>query len=291
MEQWIAAFAAHLIAERNLSPNTVQAYRRDLAQFADYLLQVGVAPEVLTEAHVAGFAQELTRRGMSATSVARKMTAVRVFARFLVSEGILPRDFTELMEAGRTQRKLPRTLSVSRTARLVSAPAGRTIRELRDRALMELLYASGLRVSEAVGLKLADVDLAEGWVRCVGKGSKERIVPIGKPAREWLLRYLQRYKRHGAPSLYLFPGRRGGALSRQEAWRAVKRSAQKAGIVQRVTPHTLRHSFATHLLAGGADIRTIQEMLGHARLATTQIYTHVDMDRLKDVYRQCHPRA
>ncbi|MGC8668739.1 MAG: site-specific tyrosine recombinase XerD [Chthonomonadales bacterium] len=291
MDEWIAAFIAHLVAERDLSPNTVSAYRRDLSQFAAFLDAERIAPANVAEAHVARFAQALADSGLSPASIARKLTAVRVFARFLVSEELLARDFTELMEPRKAHRKLPRTLSVSRTAKLVEAASGQRVKDLRDRALVELLYATGLRVSEAVGLRLRDVDLQEGWVRCVGKGSKERIVPIGKPACGWLQDYLHARAAEGTASSYLFPGRGDRPLSRQEAWRVVKRCALRAGIGQRVTPHTLRHSFATHLLAGGADIRSIQEMLGHARLATTQIYAHVDMDRVKDAYRRSHPRA
>lgn len=291
MDEWIAAFAAHLIVERGLSPNTVRAYRRDLGQFAAFMRAEGAALEEAAEAHIARFAQTLADLGLGAATIARKLTAVRVFARFLVAEGLLPRDFTELVEARKTPRKLPRTLSEGRAARLVAAPSGQNERDLRDRALMELLYAAGLRVSEAAGLRLSDVDLEEGWVRCVGKGSKERIIPIGKPARDWLAKYLEARTARSAGNPYLFAGRGERPISRQAVWRVVKRCAREAGIAQRVTPHTLRHCFASHLLAGGADIRTIQEMLGHARLATTQIYTHVNTDRLKEAYRRGHPRA
>jgi integrase/recombinase XerD len=302
LQEHIVRFITHLAAERGLSANTVAAYRRDLEQFADYAGRQGARLETLTERHVVGFMAWLRAEEQSDSSIARKVSAVRMFARFLCAEGTLAGDFTEAVESRRAPRRLPEPLSIPKMNRLLSLPSpvlGGRVRgggcvALRDRAMLELLYATGLRVSELVGLKVTDLDMERGFVRCVGKGSKERIVPVGAVARAWAARYLAaraKRARREQNSPYLFPGYSGAALTRQRVWRLVKVYAARAGISLRVTPHTLRHSFATHMLGRGADLRAIQEMLGHARLTTTQIYTHVDMERLKRIYRETHPRA
>lgn len=294
MQEQIARFIDHLTAERGLSPNTVSAYRSDLEQFAAFVQRAGLRLSDLHEGHVVGFMAQLRREGQADSSIARKVSALKTFARFLCADGALAEDFTEAMESRRAAQRLPEPLSLPKVKRFLTAPNERNPRHLRDRALFELLYASGLRVSELVHLRTTDIDLVRGFVRCVGKGSKERIVPVGAVACEWVARYLaDRARKTGrvSASPYLFPGQRGAALTRQRVWRLVKVCAARAGITQRVTPHTLRHSFATHLLGRGADLRAIQEMLGHARLSTTQVYAHVDMERLKRVYRAAHPRA
>jgi len=294
MRARIADFANHLTAERGLSPNTVAAYRRDLEQFAVFVEREGARLDTLAERHVVGFMAQMRRAGQADSSIARKVSAIKMFARFLCAEGALNEDFTETVESRRTAQRLPEPLSIPKVKRFLTAPNERNPRHLRDRALFELLYATGLRVSELVNLRLTDIDLERGFVRCLGKGSKERIVPVGQVACVCVARYLADRARktgRGSASPYLFPGRCGAALTRQRVWRLVQSGALRTGIEQRVTPHTLRHSFATHLLGRGADLRAIQEMLGHARLTTTQIYTRVDMERLKRIYRAAHPRA
>jgi integrase/recombinase XerD len=298
----VEAFANHLLVERQLSRNTVAAYRGDLEQFEAYVRSRGADVDSVGETHVVGFMERLKREGQAESSIARKVSAVRMFARFLVAEGIRVDDFTETVESRRAPKRLPGALSGPKVNRLLRAasrhdawePKRAKVEVLRDRAILEMLYASGLRVSELTGLKTADLDFERGFVTCVGKGSKERIVPVGQAARVWVAAYLEeRGRRTGnaAASPYLFAGRTGAAPSRQSVWQMIRKQARRAGITERVTPHTLRHSFATHLLGGGADLRAIQEMLGHARITTTQIYTHVDREQLKRVYRAAHPRA
>ena len=291
MKEQISNFANHLAAERGLSDNTIAAYTRDLTDFADYLEIRHVNLGDLGSHHVVGYIGTLRHAGLAESSASRKLSAIKMFARFLLSEGILQTDFTEEIESRRAERKLPEPLTIPRVSRLLAAPNVRRPRELRDRAMFELLYSSGLRVSELVGLRVGDLDLVHGFVRCAGKGGKERMVPAGEVACAWVARHLKSMSDRGKRSQFLFPGRTGRPLVRQEVWRLIKGHAKRAGITQRVTPHTLRHSFATHLLRRGADLRSIQEMLGHARLSTTQIYTHVDMERLRQVYNAAHPRA
>jgi integrase/recombinase XerD len=300
VEKHLTDFINHLSVERGLSANTLSSYRRDLDQFAAYLVDKFRAPspeaislERLKEADVLGFVEWLKRQGQADTSIARKTSAIRMFARFLSSEGIIREDFTEAIESRRAARRLPEPLSLPNIKRFLIKPSDRDPKQVQERAMMELLYATGLRVSELTSLKVHDIDLKNGIVRCIGKGNKERVVPVGAVACMWVTRHLQHRKSAKGSeknSPFLFAGSRG-AISRQRVWRTVKAHARRAGITQRVTPHTLRHSFATHLLSGGADLRAIQEMLGHARITTTQIYTHVDRERLKVIYRAAHPRA
>lgn len=291
MQDHIRDFANHLTAERGLSENTVAAYTRDLSQFAEFSAYRGKALRSLREPDVVAFLGDLRKHGQAESSISRKLSAIKMFARFLVSETVLEEDFTEAIESRRGERKLPEPLTVPRVSRLLASPNVRKPRDLRDRALFELMYSSGLRVGEVVSVKRSDIDLQKGFVQVFGKGGKERIVPVGEVAVAWITRHLQSMEKRDNKSEYLFPGRSGRPLVRQEVWRAIKQHARRAGIGQRVTPHTLRHSFATHLLRRGADLRSIQEMLGHARISTTQIYTHVDIERLRQVYNSAHPRA
>ncbi len=292
--RYVDLFVDHLTAERGLSPNTISAYRNDIGQFVERLIKDGVELDDLRERHLNGHIAWLRHHNQAESSIARKISAVKMFARFLCSEGLIQEDFTETVEPRKTSRRLPEPLTIPTVKRLLAAPGERDPCMLRDRAIFELLYGCGLRVSEVVALKLGELDFDRGFLRCTGKGSKERMVPLGNVAKTRILQYLNhRYKRRNKPMIdaFLFPGRTGAPLSRIEVWRLTRKYARRAGINQRVTPHTLRHSFATHLLGRGADLRVIQEMLGHARLTTTQIYTHVDMERLKKVYRAAHPRA
>ncbi len=285
VESFLALSAARL------APRTVEAYRRDLADLEAWL---GGSPAETTNDQLAAYVAQLRADGLAATTIARRVAALRSFYRHQVLLGARPDNPAAELELPRRRRALPRTLSPGEVERLIDAATGTTPRSLRDRALVELLYGAGLRVSEAVGLERAGVDLEQRLVRVVGKGSKERIVPIGREAVEALRRYLSRGrpyldKRH-RPELFL--NAQGGALTRAGAFLILRRLAEGAGLEpERVHPHLLRHSFATHLLEGGADLRSVQEMLGHADLATTELYTHVSDRRRRELYFQAHPHA
>jgi integrase/recombinase XerD len=299
IEQLTLDFLAYLELERGLSRNTLTAYRCDLQQFGEFLRRRRLAPREVMHADLAAFLAELARgddehRPVAATTLGRKVACLRSFYRHLRREGLIEHDPTAELRGPRKPQRLPRVLSRAEVAQLLEQPRGTEPLALRDRALLELMYACGLRASEAVGLELADLDLEEGLLRARGKGSKERIVPIGRQA----LAALRAYFRGGRPQLLgatiqrrVFLNHRGGALSRQGLYKIVQGHARSAGLQDRMSPHTLRHSFATHLLAGGCDLRSLQEMLGHADLATTQVYTHLSADRLKDAYFSAHPRA
>lgn len=298
MEHELSDFLHYLTVERNLAHNTIISYERDLKKYAHYLRQVeqlGAWGEV-ERLHILHFLKFLSEQGQSARTIARHLASIRSFHQFLLREKIVSQDPTVHMETPQFERTLPKVLSVEEVEALLSAPQTNTPFGLRDKAMLELLYATGMRVSELVQLNLADVHLTMGFVRCYGKGRKERIVPIGRMAIEALVRYLE----HGRPQLVnprkrateaLFLNHYGQRLTRQGFWKILKRLAKEAGIEKELTPHTLRHSFATHLLENGADLRAVQELLGHADISTTQMYTHVTKTRLKDVYKQYHPRA
>ncbi len=245
------------------------------------------------QADVADFMGELKARGLGARSVGRAVHAIRGLFRFAVREGRLGADPMENLKAPRALKALPRFLTGAQVDALLAAPDTGTLRGTRDRAVLEVLYATGLRVSELLALRPADVDLTLGLVTCFGKGRKERIVPLGEAAQQWVTRYrdLLRASSREAASAYLFPNPRGGRLSRMGLWGIVRRHAVTAGVEETLTPHVLRHSFATHLLERGADLRALQAMLGHADISTTQIYTHVTQERLRRVYDRYHPRA
>ena len=290
----IEAFLGFLGLERGLSKNTLSAYRSDLDQGAAFLGKRGVADwRSVTRVQAGEWVQSLNGRVCSPASQARKLTALRGLARFLVREKIRDDDFTELLAAPKLSRRIPGTLTPDEVGRLLAAPTGGDARALRDRALLELFYSSGLRVSELAGLSLQQIDLEQGFIRVFGKGSKERVVPVGGQAANAVTTYLV----SGRPQLVkprtgsqLFLNNRGAALSRVMLWKLVKKYAARAGITKKVKPHGLRHSFATHLLTGGADLRAIQEMLGHASISTTQIYTAVESKRLLDQHAKFHPR-
>jgi integrase/recombinase XerD len=298
----IAGYLDHLAVERGLSANTLQAYRRDLSRYLAFLQARGIHdPADVQEREVSAFLAAI-RTGddggaeLSASSAARTVVAVRGFHRFLVLEGVALADPAGQIQLPAAPKRLPKAISVSDVERvLAAASAGDTPAGLRDRALLEVLYGSGARISEAVGLAVDDLDLRSGLVRLHGKGSKERVVPLGRFAVQAVDAYLVRSRpllaARGTGSPILFMNSRGGPLSRQSAWAVLSASAQRAGLTATVSPHTLRHSFATHLLEGGADVRVVQELLGHASVTTTQIYTRVTADTLREVYAAAHPRA
>jgi integrase/recombinase XerD len=299
LEQLTLDFLAHLELERGLSRNTLHAYQSDLAQFGRYLTARGVSPLQATHSDLAGFLAELAegdekRAPASPATLQRKAACLRSFYRHLRREELINHDPTTDLRSPPKLMRLPKVLSREQVTELLEQPKGTGPLALRDRALLELMYACGLRVSEAIALEVGDVDSDEGMLRARGKGSKERIVPVGSSAVKALERYLDR----GRPVLVgarvetsLFVNHRGARLTRQGVYKIIQSYAHSAGLAERMTPHTLRHTFATHLLAGGCDLRSLQEMLGHADLATTQIYTHLSADRLKDAYFGAHPRA
>jgi integrase/recombinase XerD len=299
IEGEVLDFLAYLELERGLSRNTLEAYRSDLLQFGAFLGRRRLTLAQTQHGDIAAFLSELASGGperppVAASTLARKVAALRSFYRHLRREGILEHDPTAELRGPRKTRTLPRVLSREEVARLLAEPRGADPRALRDRALLEVMYACGLRASEAIALELADVDLEEGVLCARGKGTKERIVPIGRQA----VAALRAYRSGGRPLLLgsasgscLFVNRRGACLTRQGLYKIVQGHARRAGLEDKMSPHTLRHSFATHLLAGGCDLRSLQEMLGHADLATTQVYTHLSAERLKDAYFSAHPRA
>jgi integrase/recombinase XerD len=292
-------FVAYLELERGLSRNTLEAYRSDLLQYGAWLSARGKDALGVDHADLAAFVGELAsgadgRPPAAPTTVQRKIACLRSFYRHLRREEILDRDPTAELKGPPKGRKLPQVLSRDEVALLLSQPQGDEPAALRDRALLELMYACGLRASEACGIELDEIDVDEGVLRASGKGSKERLVPVGSKALDALRAYLER----GRPQLVglrderrVFVNRRGQGLTRQGLYKIVQRHAKSAGLAERMSPHTLRHTFATHLLAGGCDLRSLQEMLGHADIATTQIYTHLSADRLREVYFDAHPRA
>ena len=287
-------FVAFIDLERGLSRNTVAGYENDLRQCARFLARRGLRGwGEVTEAPLTDWIYTLSEEDFAVSSLARKLAALRTFARYLVRERICGRDFTELLTGPKRVRRLPGTLTPEEVARLLAAPAGGDAHALRDRAMLELFYASGLRVSELSGLTLQQIDLENGFVRVMGKGSKERVVPMGRPACEALGTYLLAGRPHfvrARTGSALFLSERGTAISRKMLWVLIKKYAKRAGITKPVKPHLLRHSFATHLLSGGADLRAIQEMLGHASIGTTQIYTAVAPGRRISEHAKFHPR-
>jgi integrase/recombinase XerD len=292
----VDAYLTHLAVERRLAPSSIESYARDLVTLAEHAAGRGLALEALTRQDLERCVRDLMSQGRSPRSVARAVACYRGFYRFLVIDSRLEKSPADDLHPPRVWQTLPRYLSVEDVDRLIAQPDVATPRGLRDRALIELLYATGMRVSELIGLRPADVNLDASYLTCTGKGSKQRIVPVGDVAAGWV----RRYQRDARPvllgrrsSVRLFINARGGGpgLSRVGFWKILKRYARQAGLVESLSPHMLRHSFATHLLERGADLRAIQMMLGHADLSTTQIYTHVLEERMRGVYDRCHPRA
>ncbi len=289
------AFLAHLRIERRLSGNTVEAYGFDMRRFLSFLLSGGIPLDEFSRSHFVSFLSSLRDKGLSARSVARHVSTVRSFFRYLVREGVLAASPVSEARGPRTGRPLPRYLTPTEVERLLSAPDRNSPEGMRDRAMLELLYASGLRASEVVTLRMENVDSKAGFLRVVGKGGKERIVPVALPALETLTEYVKHWrprflKKKGASNI-LFLSRRGRPITRQTLWNRIRHWGRESGIRDRISPHTLRHSFAGHLLGGGADLRAVQAMLGHADISTTQIYTHVTPERLREIHRKHHPRG
>jgi integrase/recombinase XerD len=291
-------FLSYLELERGLSRNTLNAYRTDLFQYGEYLAAHERDALAARPADVADFLAELAtgegRPACSAATIHRKAACLRSFYKHLRRDELIGDDPTAALSAPRRAKKLPQVLNYAEVQKLLASPRGSEPTTLRDRALLEVMYACGLRASETIGLELGDVDTHEGFLRARGKGSKERLVPLGRQA----IAAINGYLRGGRAKLVgdrhepkLFVNFRGGPLTRQGLYKIVQRHAREAGLAGRMSPHTLRHSFATHLLAGGCDLRAVQEMLGHADISTTQMYTHLSGDRLKEVYFQAHPRA
>ncbi len=294
MEAYLEAFIDYLKVEKGLSPNSIASYSADLKKYTDYLKAVKIeGPRKVTRKDITDFLFRL-RKNISAVSIARILSTIKNFHRFLLREKITSSDPSNLIESPKVDKKIPSFLSLEEVSRLLKMPNLKNIQGIRDRAILELMYATGLRVSELTTLKSSDLNLDVGFVKCKGKGSKERIVPLGKVAERFLQKYLKesRPKLAGKKvSLYLFLAQGGRTLSRQSVWKMIVRTVRRARIKKKVSPHTLRHSFATHLLERGADLRSVQEMLGHSSITTTQIYTHVNRTRLKAIHVKFHPRA
>ncbi len=295
MNQKLDIFLNYLVVEKGLSANTLEAYGRDLSRYIGFLFKSAVEqPDQVSSALVLAFLGSLKKAGLSARSRTRTLVALRTFHRFLLAEGYATINPTGQIQAPRTLSGLPKTLSPEEVERLLAEPSGDSYLDRRDRAMFELLYATGLRVSELVGLKVSDLQLDVGYLTAFGKGSKQRIVPMGESALNELHNYLAQGRPlldKGRGSSILFLNRSGNGLTRQGFWKIIKRRALQAGIRKNITPHTLRHCFATHLLDNGADLRAVQTMLGHADISTTQIYTHVTRERLKRLHAQIHPRG
>jgi integrase/recombinase XerD len=295
VQHLVDAFLDYLTVERGLAENTRVAYCTDLAQFIEFIQRRGIGQmNRVQHQHITAFMMDRRKHDVSARSLARQLSALRMFCRFLVREKLLADDPTQSVDSPRLWRTLPHALTYDEVDMLLAAPATRTKLGLRDKAILEFMYATGLRVSEVAKITLNDVNFDAGFLRIIGKGSKERIVPVGKQAAACI----QRYLKDARPSLArrgqrgeIFLSTRGGPLNRKTIWHLIKKYARTAGITKCITPHTLRHSFATHLLDNGADLRVIQEMLGHVDISTTQVYTHVDQKRLKETHFRFHPRS
>lgn len=291
----ISSFLTHILVEKGLSANTVSAYRRDLMKFSDFAQKRNLSLAAVRSDELMDFLATLYRQRLESKSVARHLVSLRNFFRFAQTQELIPEDPSVNLESPKIRRSLPGYLRLEEVERLLAQPDGKTPFGMRDRAMLEVLYSAGLRVSELVGLRVSDLDTKIGCVRCIGKGDKERIVPIGKKALGMVERYLREArpkllgKATGSPTLFV--NRRGGALSRVGVWKILSGYGRRAGLRVALTPHMLRHSFATHLLERGADLRSVQLMLGHADISTTQIYTHVVEERLKQIYKAHHPRA
>jgi len=286
-------FLQYLSVERGLALNTLDAYGRDLKLYFDFAEAIPVASwSDIRREHVILFLSGEQKRGLDMASVSRRLVTIKLFHRFLTRENLIKEDVTSVLESPKLWKKLPYFLTRLEVDAILKAPEGFTSAALRDRAILECFYATGMRVSEVCGLKRREVNLENGFLRCLGKGGKERMIPLGRAAREAVAAYLQKAKlQKREASEYLFTGRIGRPLTRQALWQMIRKYARKAGIQKIITPHTFRHSFATHLLEGGADLRVVQELLGHSDISTTQIYTHVSGERLKAVHSRFHPRG
>jgi len=295
MKEFIEEFINYLAVERGLADNTLLAYRRDLRKYSLYLEKKGIKEvKQVKRDHITDFMYYQKKKGLSANSICRSLAAIKMFHRFLVRERLIAEDPTHLVETPKTWKKVPDVLATAEIESMINAVKGKGWQVVRDKAILELFYASGMRVSELLNLKVDNINLELGYVCCMGKGSKERIIPIGRRACEAVEKYCKTVRKKLEKdniTLFLFLSRLGKKISRQSIWKIIKNSAKKARIKKEIKPHTLRHSFATHLLERGADLRSVQEMLGHSDISTTQIYTHVDKERLKTIHKQFHPRG
>ncbi len=295
MQQLVEDYLAYLSVERGLANNTLSAYGRDLRAYVRFLQgQSLTALSETTKETVRTYLEQLHNRGRAASTISRNLAAIKSFYQFMVREDCLSVDPTEHLQSPKVEKRLPHVMSLTEVEALLSQPAAEEPASQRDKAMLEVLYATGIRVSELVSLNVNDVNLEVGFLRCLGKGNKERIVPLGSVAVRALSQYLEQGRTKlvkSAAETALFVNQHGRRLTRQGFWKITKRYAKEAKIDESITPHTLRHSFATHLLENGADLRSVQEMLGHADISTTQIYTHVTRNRLKEVYQKAHPRA
>jgi integrase/recombinase XerD len=295
MEQLLDQFLHYLIVEKGLSKNTIDAYSHGLTRFLSHLREQGVQEiQGAGKFHIRGFLLTLRRKNLNTKSIVRDLVAIRTFFRFLIQEGILESNPVEELESPKVARTLPEILTLKEIEQILEQPNLHTPLGIRDRAMLEMLYATGMRVSELTQLPTHQANLEGGYVLVYGKGSKERIIPLGSEAMKWVTAYLKTARRilsKGKESPFLFVNRSGKGMTRQRFWKSLKEYARRAGLRKRITPHLLRHSFASHLLERGADLRSVQMMLGHVDISTTQIYTHVAGERLKKIHKQYHPRG
>jgi integrase/recombinase XerD len=295
MDPLLDQFLHYILVEKGLSKNTIDAYSHGLNRFLDYLRRKGIQEMAeVGKLDIRAFLLALKRQGLSTKSAVRNLSAIRSFFRFLIQEGVLDANPIEELESPKIERKLPEILTLKEVEQLLEQPNAQTPIGIRDRTMLEVLYATGMRVSELTKLPLQQVNLEGGYVLVFGKGSKERIIPLGSEAMKWIALYLKSARERlakGKESPSLFINRSGRGMSRQQFWKNIKTYGRRAGIRKRITPHLLRHSFASHLLEGGADLRSVQIMLGHADISTTQIYTHVTGERLKKIHQRYHPRG
>ncbi|MFH1395437.1 MAG: site-specific tyrosine recombinase XerD [Candidatus Omnitrophota bacterium] len=294
MKKYIEEFLYFMEVERGVSENTIFSYQHDLKKFERYIQDINKSVSEITREDIVEFLMRLKDIGLSAVTIARNLAALKTFWKFLVEEQVVKENVAGIIETPKTWKNIPEVLNIEEVERLLEAPDKKTLLGVRDSAILELMYAAGLRVSEVNALEVPNVNLEANFVKCYGKGGKERIVPIGKLAENAIENYLRdvRPKLLGkGESRHLFLSRLGRKISRQSLWKIIRKYARLAGITKNITPHTLRHSFATHLLEGGAELRGLQEMLGHADISTTQIYTHVNKEKLRKIHKEFHPRA
>ncbi|HBS58291.1 MAG TPA: site-specific tyrosine recombinase XerD [Firmicutes bacterium] len=295
MESYVNEFINYLAVERGLAKNTLESYGRDLRQYYSYLNNDRIdAVNQASRATILAYLEQLQSKGRAVSTISRNLAAIKSYYQFLVRERYLDKDPAANLESPKLEKKLPKILTISEVEELLKQPNSFLPTGMRDKAMLELLYATGIRVSELISLNVSDVNLEMGYIKCYGKGSKERIVPLGSIAAKCVQEYITRgrgklVRTYDEPALFV--NHHGNRLTRQGFWKIIKKYAQEATITKEITPHTLRHSFATHLLENGADLRSVQEMLGHADISTTQIYTQVTKNRLKEVYEKAHPRA
>jgi integrase/recombinase XerD len=287
----LESFLRHLRVERNVSPRTVSSYRLDIVKYLTHLQSVSREPLAIVRDDLTEYLWQQKSKGAQSSSIARYIASLRAFYRFLIAEELLEKDPTTFLQTPRKPERLPRYLSVEEVSRLITSVRGKETKWVRLRAMLELMYAAGLRVSELTHLTLDQIDLRVGYVRVFGKGGKERVVPIGERAKLAVQGYLDRRPDTPASVKFLFISNKRGAMSSVQFWRLIRTAAKAAGITKTVSPHTLRHSFASHLVQNGADLRAVQEMLGHASISTTQIYTHVGRAHLQNAHKKFHPRG